>query len=121
MSSWYVLSALGIYAVTPGTDQYVIGSPVFRKATITMEDGKQFVIEAADNNKDNVYIQHATLNGKPLDKNYITYGDIVLGGTLSLQIDGKPAQQRAKHYEGCLAILLVKSEIKRLCKNISVS
>ena len=72
MSSWYILSSLGIYSVCPGTDQYVLGSPVFRKATITMEDGRKFVIEANGNSQQNVYIQSATLNGKPLDKNYIT-------------------------------------------------
>ncbi|RYE18668.1 MAG: glycoside hydrolase family 92 protein, partial [Sphingobacteriales bacterium] len=59
MSSWYILSALGIYSVCPGTDQYAIGSPVFKKATITMENGKKFVIEANNNSKQNVYIQSA--------------------------------------------------------------
>ena len=94
MSSWYVLSALGLYAVTPGTDQYVIGSPLFRKATITMEDGKQFVIEARDNSEENVYIQSAELNGQPLLKNYITYGDIVRGGHLVFQMGPQPNRQR---------------------------
>ena len=94
MSSWYVLSALGLYAVTPGTDQYVIGSPIFRKATITMEDGKQFIIESKNNNRKNIYIQSAELNGQPLDKNYITYGDIARGGHLSFQMDGVPNLQR---------------------------
>ncbi|MBO4801431.1 MAG: GH92 family glycosyl hydrolase, partial [Bacteroidaceae bacterium] len=94
MSSWYVLSALGLYAVTPGTDQYVIGSPLFRKATITLEDGKQFVIEARDNSPENVYIQSATLNGHPLLKNYITYSDIVRGGHLIFQMGPQPNKQR---------------------------
>ena len=94
MSSWYVLSALGLYAVTPGTDQYVIGSPLFRKATITLEDGKQFVIEARDNSPENVYIQSAELNGQPLLKNYITYGDIVRGGRLTFQMGPQPNLQR---------------------------
>lgn len=80
MSSWYVLSALGIYSVCPGTDEYVLGSPKFRKTTITMEDGKKFVIEAKGNSKDNVYIQNATLNGKRHTRNYIHYSDIVNGG-----------------------------------------
>lgn len=94
MSSWYVLSALGLYAVTPGTDQYVIGSPLFRKATITMEDGSKFVIEAEGNSADNVYIQSGTLNGRPLDKNYITYGDIARGGTLKFVMGAKPNRTR---------------------------
>ena len=94
MSSWYVLSALGLYAVTPGTDQYVIGSPLFRKATITMEDGSKFVIEAEGNSADNVYIQSGTLNGRPLDKNYITYGDIARGGTLKFVMGAQPNRTR---------------------------
>ena len=93
MSSWYVLSALGLYAVTPGTDQYVLGSPVFRKATITMEDGKKFVIEAKDNSGDNVYVQSRSLNGQPLSRNYITYSELTSGGTLRLQMSDKPNKQ----------------------------
>ena len=93
MSSWYVLSALGLYAVTPGTDQYVLGSPIFRKATITMEDGKQFVIEAKDNSKDNVYVDSRSLNGQPISRNYITYSELTSGGTLSLQMSDKPNKQ----------------------------
>ena len=94
MSSWYVLSALGIYAVCPGTDEYVIGSPVFRKATITLENGNQFVIEATNNNPDNVYIQNATLNGKPLNRNYIKYSDIANGGLLHFDMGATPNKER---------------------------
>ena len=94
MSSWYVLSALGIYSVCPGTDEYVLGSPKFRKATITMEDGKKFVIEAKGNSKDNVYIQNATLNGKRHTRNYIHYSDIVNGGVLELQMGNQPEKMR---------------------------
>ena len=94
MSSWYVLSALGLYAVTPGTDQYVIGSPLFGRATITMEDGRQFIIEALDNSLQNVYIQSATLNGQPLDRNYITYEEIIRGGKLTFQMGPTPNRQR---------------------------
>lgn len=94
MSSWYVLSALGIYSVCPGTDEYVLGSPKFQKATITMEDGKKFVIEAKGNSKDNVYIQNATLNGKRHTRNYIHYSDIVNGGVLELQMGNQPEKTR---------------------------
>ena len=94
VSSWYVLSALGIYSVCPGTDEYVLGSPKFRKATITMEDGKKFVIEAKGNSKDNVYIQNATLNGKRHTRNYIHYSDIVNGGVLELQMGNQPEKTR---------------------------
>src|SRR5690606_29459100 len=65
MSSWYVLSALGIYSVCPGTDEYVLGSPVFEKATVKLENGKEFVVIAKNNSQENVYIQSAQLNGVP--------------------------------------------------------
>ncbi len=94
MSSWYVLSALGIYAVCPGTDQYVIGSPVFKKATITLEDGKKFVIEANNNSPQNVYIQSATLNGQPYTHNWITYADIKNGGRLYFEMSSEPNKSR---------------------------
>ena len=94
MSSWYVLSAMGIYSVCPGTDQYVLGSPVFNKLTLTLENGHRFVIEAANNSKSNVYINSATLNGKPYTHNWITYQDIAAGGTLHLDMSAQPNYQR---------------------------
>ena len=94
MSSWYVLSAMGIYAVCPGTDQYVIGSPEFSKITITTEDGKKFVIEANNNSQQNVYIQSATLNGQPFTHNFIKYSDIVNGGVLHFDMGSQPNTQR---------------------------
>lgn len=93
-SSWYVLSALGFYSVCPGTDQYVFGSPMFKKTTITMENGKQFVIEAGNNNSQNVYIRSAKLNGKDYSKNYIRYQDIINGGNLIFEMDNQPNLQR---------------------------
>jgi len=92
-SSWYVLSALGFYSVCPGTDEYVMGSPVFEKTTITLEDGKQFVIEAKGNSKENVYIQSAELNGEKFGKTYLRYQDIAKGGKLSLEMGSKPNKQ----------------------------
>ncbi|MDE7385695.1 MAG: GH92 family glycosyl hydrolase [Muribaculaceae bacterium] len=94
MSSWYVLSALGLYAVCPGTDQYVIGSPVFGKATITLENGNTFTVEAVNNSPENVYIASARLNGEPYDLNYITYGDIARGGVLTLEMSATPCYTR---------------------------
>ncbi|WP_106829619.1 GH92 family glycosyl hydrolase [Parabacteroides pacaensis] len=94
MSSWYVLSALGLYSVCPGTDEYVIGSPLFKKATITTEEGKKFVIEAGNNGKENVYIQSATLNGNALNKNYIRYSDIINGGILRFEMGNQPNKSR---------------------------
>jgi len=94
MSSWYVLSAAGIYSVCPGTDEYVIGSPAFKKMTITLEDGKKFIIEANNNSKQNVYIQSATLNGKPYTHNFIKHGDIMAGGILRFEMGDKPNMNR---------------------------
>ena len=94
MSSWYVLSALGLYSVCPGTDQYVLGSPLFNKHTITLENGNEFVIIAEGNSPENIYIQSATLNGRELTTNYITYTDIVDGGVLHLVMGSTPNKER---------------------------
>ncbi|WP_431217973.1 GH92 family glycosyl hydrolase [Puia sp. P3] len=94
MSSWYVLSALGIYSVTPGTDQWVIGSPVFPKVTISLDNGRRFTIEAAGNNKQNVYIRRATLNGVPYTHNFIRHQDILRGGLLRFEMSDTPAYDR---------------------------
>jgi predicted alpha-1,2-mannosidase len=93
-SSWYVLSALGFYSVCPGTDQYVLGSPLFQKVTITLENGKQLTIKANGNNGENVYIQQATLNGVPYTKNYITHADILNGGVWEFTMGNKPNTAR---------------------------
>ncbi len=93
-SSWYVLSALGFYSVCPGTDEYVMGSPVFQKTTITFENGKKFVIEAPTNSKQNVYIQNATLNGQPFSRTYLRYSDLTNGGTLKLDMGSSPNPSR---------------------------
>ena len=94
MSSLFVLSSMGIYSVCPGTDEYVIGSPMYPKVTITMENGNKFVIEAKGNSKENVYIQSADLNGFVLDKNYIRYSDIVNGGKLTFEMGATPNKER---------------------------
>ncbi|HKG05565.1 MAG TPA: GH92 family glycosyl hydrolase [Pedobacter sp.] len=93
-SSWYVLSALGFYSVTPGTGEYVLGSPMFKKITINLENNNKFIIEANNNSKENVYISSAALNGKPYSKNFITHSDIVNGGILKLQMSNKPNIER---------------------------
>lgn len=94
MSSWYVISALGLYSVCPGTSQYNVGSPVFRKATISLENGKKFIIEAENNNQQNVYIESAVLNGKPFDRNWLDMGEIEQGGILQLKMSSQPNKKR---------------------------
>lgn len=91
MSAWYVLSALGFYPVTPGTTDYIIGSPLFSSATIRLESGKQFVIKAADVSDKNFYVQSATLNNKGYSKSSLSYFDINKGGLLHFKMGDKPS------------------------------
>ena len=93
-SAWYVFSALGFYPVCPGSNQYVLGSPLFRKVTLQLEKGKQFIIEAPANSSKHIYIQSAALNGKIVDRNYIDHAAIVKGGRLNFVMSMHPNQQR---------------------------
>lgn len=93
-SAWYVFSALGFYPVCPGTDQYIMGAPLFKKATIHLENGEDFVIEAPENSAKNFYIDAAKLNGKNFTRNYITHGDIMSGGKLSVKMSDEPNTSR---------------------------
>ena len=82
MSAWYVFSSMGFYPVTPGSNQYIIGTPLFPKATIHLESGKSFTIVAENISETNKYIASATLNGMDLNNSYLNHGDIVHGGSL---------------------------------------
>jgi len=90
MSSWYVLSAAGIYSVCPGTDQYVIGSRACNKITITLENGRHFTVIAKNCSVVNKYIQSAGFNGKTLNTPWFTHEQLINGGTLELQMGPKP-------------------------------
>jgi hypothetical protein len=81
---------LGLYAVTPGSPVYAIGSPLFSEARLKLENGKTFVVRANNNAKSNVYIQSATLNGKPYTKSFLTHADIVAGGELVFTMGAVP-------------------------------
>ncbi|MEM9885590.1 MAG: GH92 family glycosyl hydrolase [Bacteroidota bacterium] len=91
-SAWYVFSALGFYPVCPGTPEYVFGSPLFDKVTLTLENGKQFSIEANSNSKKNIYIQSARLNGATYNKTFIQHNAIQKGGRLKFEM-GKQANK----------------------------
>lgn len=93
-SAWYVFSAMGFYPVCPGTDQYVLGAPLFPKMTVTLQNGKKFVIEAPGNSKTNVYTQNVTLNGKPLNANWISHSAIQQGGVMKVSMGASPNKQR---------------------------
>jgi predicted alpha-1,2-mannosidase len=90
MSAWYFLSALGWYPVTPGSDVYVIGTPLFREASIAVGAGKHFVVRAKNASRSNIYIQSATLNAKPYTKCYLRHGDIMAGGELVFVLGDEP-------------------------------
>jgi predicted alpha-1,2-mannosidase len=94
LSAWYVWSAMGLYPVDPASGQYILGSPVLDSATIHLDPkyatGKTFTVTARDNSPANVYIQSATLNGKPLLRNWITHEELTAGGELVLQMGGQP-------------------------------
>ena len=89
-SAWYVFSALGFYPVTPGVDEYVIGSPLFKKASLHLENGNTFFITAPNNSKENVYIQGASLNGEDYEKTYLKYDDVQNGGELDFTMGSEP-------------------------------
>lgn len=91
-SAWYVFSALGFYPVTPGANQYVIGSPLFRHVALALENGRTFTIEAPGNSAANVYIQSATLNGQPLNRTWLGHDEIMAGGTLRFEMGPRPNQ-----------------------------
>ena len=93
MSAFYVFSAMGFYPVTAGQPYYVIGSPLFDKVSIDLENGKTFTVVAKNNSAENKYIQSATLNGKPYNKPFFSHEDIVSGGKLELVMGNRPNKQ----------------------------
>jgi len=93
-SAWYVFSAIGFYPVCPGSGQYIIGAPLFRKITLHLENGKTFTIKAPDNSEKNIYINEAYLNGKKYDHNYINHTDIIKGGELLFKMSSLPNKNR---------------------------
>ncbi|GAB3519831.1 GH92 family glycosyl hydrolase [Emticicia fontis] len=90
LSSWFVLSSMGIYPVTPGSSQYAIGSPLFEEVKIKVRDNKTFSIRAKNNGAKNIYIQSATLNGQPFNRTYIDQSEIMAGGELVFEMGATP-------------------------------
>jgi predicted alpha-1,2-mannosidase len=89
-SSWYVLSAMGFYPVDPSSPNYIIGSPIFDQVTLHLGNAKTFVIVAHNNSEKNMYIQSATLNGKPWNKPWFSQSDIANGGRLVFEMGPQP-------------------------------
>lgn len=96
MSAWYIFSSLGFYPVTPGSNQYIIGAPLFDKATINLENGKTFTVVAENNNPENLYVSSVKLNGKTQNKSFINHQDIINGGTMVFIMTHKPTDWGTK-------------------------
>ena len=90
MSAWYLFSTLGFYPVAPGSDTYALGSPAIDGATLQLDNGKTFTIGAKNQSNENVYVQKVILNGKPLNRLFITHDEIMNGGTLEFFMSNKP-------------------------------
>jgi predicted alpha-1,2-mannosidase len=98
-SAWYVFSAMGLYPVTPGTDEYVFGSPMFKKVTLQFENGKNLVIEAPENSPENIYIGDIRLNGRSVRENYIRHDQLQNGGKLHYVMQDEPDRRRGTEKE----------------------
>lgn len=90
MSAWYILSSMGFYPVTPGLPYYVIGTPLFDRVTLHLENGNKFTIRAKRKNHTDFYIRSVTLNGKPYPKSYLEHSDMMKGGELAFALDNTP-------------------------------
>lgn len=101
MSAWYVFAAMGFYPVCPGTPYFVLASPSFPRFAIKLENGKRFTVIAQGASPENIYVQSARFNGKPYTKNYITYEDIMSGGTFEFVMGSEPNKEWASSPESC--------------------
>ena len=93
-SAWYVFSALGFYPVCPGTDQYILGTPLFKSAKLHLENGKTVTIKANNNNTDNRYVKDMKVNGKVFTRNYLTHDQLLKGANIQYQMSPTPNKQR---------------------------
>ena len=101
MSAWYVLSAMGLYSVCPGSNEFALTTPLFDKVTLPLTNGKVLTI-TANNPADHIYIESVSLNGKEIDKNFITYEQLMEGGTLAFTLSDKPNVKRGTSVESAL-------------------
>ncbi|HRH43880.1 MAG TPA: GH92 family glycosyl hydrolase, partial [Pyrinomonadaceae bacterium] len=98
MSAWYILSASGIYLVTPGQTRYDFGTPLFKEIKYHLENGKTFIIKAPNVSAKNIYVKSAKLNGKKLDNSGITHQEIMNGGVLEFEMSVVPVKDAFKNY-----------------------
>ena len=93
-SAWYVFSALGFYPVAPGTTQYVVGAPLFKKAKLHFENGKTLEINAPANSDKNIYIESMRVNGQTYTKNYFDHNELINGGVIDIEMGAQPNTTR---------------------------
>ncbi|MGV0994738.1 GH92 family glycosyl hydrolase [Empedobacter falsenii] len=98
-SAWYVFSALGFYPVTPAVDEYVIGSPLFKKATIYLENGRKIQLMAEDNSNENIYIKSVELNDKKYTQNFFKHSELMKGAKIEFNMNNKPNKNRGTKQE----------------------
>lgn len=96
-SAWYVFSALGFYPVTPATDQYVLGAPLFKEATVHLENGKKIQIKAPKNSDKNFYVKSLHVNLQPYSKNWLSHQELMKGAVLDFKMDDQPDKQRGSN------------------------
>ena len=112
-TGWYVFSALGFYPVCPGSNQYVLGTPYFKNVKLHLEGGKTLDITAQNCSTENKYIQTMTLNGATYDKNYITYNDVMQGGSILFNMGATPNKQRGIKPDAAPYSFSVKAKSKK--------
>lgn len=93
-SAWYVFSAMGFYPVTPGSNEYVIGSPLFEQVTLSLQNGEELIISAENNNNKNVYVNSLKFDNKPWNYNYLRHEDLLNGGELKFEMSETPNFKR---------------------------
>ena len=98
-SAWYVFSALGFYPVCPGTDEYIVGAPLFKKATLHFENGNSLVIDAPNNSKKNFYVNSMNVNGTDYTKNYLRHEELFKGGIIKVDMSNQPNMKRGTKEE----------------------
>jgi putative alpha-1,2-mannosidase len=93
-SAWYVFTAMGFYPVAPATDEYVIGAPLFKKVVISLENGKNIVINAPNNSAENRYVQSITFKGRNYNKNYFRFSELMQGAKINFVMGKDPNTKR---------------------------
>ena len=93
-SAWYVFSSMGFYPVCPGSGEYALGTPLFKKMTVTLSDGKKIRIEAPSNSRKNFYVDELKVNGKKYDRNYVTMEQLKNGAELIFDMSAAPNTRR---------------------------